>query len=61
MQSMRWDGSGCLLQKTERVIEQEDQLHVNLQKEGEQARFAWDILLGVVCAGGPMLLELKWP
>lgn len=42
------------------VLEQEDQLHANLRKEGEKTRFAWDILLGVACTGGPMLLELKW-
>lgn len=45
----------------ERVIEQEDQLHANLQKEAEKTRFAWDILLGVMCAGGPVLPELKLP
>lgn len=61
MQSMQWDGSGCLLWKTEHVLEQQDQLHANLQKEGEKTRFAWDILLGVMCAGGPMVPELKWP
>lgn len=29
-QGMRWGGGWCLLWKTESVVEEEDQLHVNL-------------------------------
>lgn len=39
----------------------EDQLLVHLKGEGEKTRLALDAVLAVVCAGSPVLPELKWP